>query len=157
MRITVLTVADCPNAQPALERVTAALDGRDARVELVEVTNETEAAQRGMHGSPTILINGTDVRAARRGAEPVVPPVPGRRRHCVRRAGRDRAASGPGRCDRARTGGRRVAVPPNLVNIRPHARAQLLLKAADKRCRVTRRPAPSPEARGEGLSLMRPR
>lgn len=60
MRITVLTVADCPNAQPALERVTAALDGRDARVELVEVTNETEAAQRGMHGSPTILINGTD-------------------------------------------------------------------------------------------------
>ncbi len=60
MRITVLTVVDCPNARPALERVTAALDGRDAEVELVEVADEAEAARRGMYGSPTILIDGTD-------------------------------------------------------------------------------------------------
>jgi hypothetical protein len=60
MRITVLTVADCPNAQPALERVTAASAGRDAEVELVEVADENEAARLGMCGSPTILIDGTD-------------------------------------------------------------------------------------------------
>ncbi|MFD3944302.1 alkylmercury lyase family protein [Streptomyces sp. NPDC058579] len=60
MRITVLTVADCPNAQPALERVTAALDGRQAQVELVEVADEAEASRLGMCGSPTILIDGTD-------------------------------------------------------------------------------------------------
>ncbi|MFJ1551756.1 organomercurial lyase [Streptomyces sp. NPDC088246] len=60
MRITVLTVADCPNVQPALERVTAALDGRQAQVELVEVADEGEAARLGMYGSPTVLIDGTD-------------------------------------------------------------------------------------------------
>ncbi|MFD7124184.1 MULTISPECIES: alkylmercury lyase family protein [Streptomyces] len=60
MRITVLTVADCPNARPALERVTAALDGRQAQVELVEVADESDAARLGMSGSPTILIDGTD-------------------------------------------------------------------------------------------------
>ncbi|MFG2563647.1 hypothetical protein [Streptomyces sp. NPDC048496] len=56
-------MADCPNAQPALERVTAALAGRDAEVELVEVADETEAARLGMYGSPTILIDGTDLFA----------------------------------------------------------------------------------------------
>ncbi|MCM1951147.1 alkylmercury lyase family protein [Streptomyces sp. G2] len=60
MQVTVLTVADCPNARPALERVTAALDGRPAQVELVEVADEAEAALLGMYGSPTILIDGTD-------------------------------------------------------------------------------------------------
>ncbi|MFD5494067.1 hypothetical protein ACTWJ9_28690 [Streptomyces sp. GDS52] len=60
MRITVLTVADCPNARPALERVTAALDGRAARMELLEVSDEAEAARLGMYGSPTILVDGTD-------------------------------------------------------------------------------------------------
>ncbi|MCX5345084.1 hypothetical protein [Streptomyces atratus] len=60
MRIMVLTVADCPNARPALQRVTAALDGREAQVELIEVTEEAEAARLGMYGSPTILIDGTD-------------------------------------------------------------------------------------------------
>ncbi len=60
MRITVLTVADCPNAQPALERITAVLDGLDTELELVEVASETEAARRGMYGSPTILIDGND-------------------------------------------------------------------------------------------------
>ncbi|MFJ9447824.1 alkylmercury lyase family protein [Kitasatospora sp. NPDC101235] len=53
-------VADCPNARPALERVTAALGGRDAEVELVEVRDEAEAVHWGMHGSPTILVDGAD-------------------------------------------------------------------------------------------------
>ncbi|MGW1544427.1 organomercurial lyase [Streptomyces sp. NPDC002309] len=60
MHVTVLRVADCPNARPALERVAAALGGRQAQVELVEVADEAEAARLGMYGSPTILIDGTD-------------------------------------------------------------------------------------------------
>ncbi|MEV5877318.1 alkylmercury lyase family protein [Streptomyces sp. NPDC052101] len=60
MRITVLAVTDCPNARPVLERVTTALDGREAEIELIEVADETGAARLGMYGSPTILIDGTD-------------------------------------------------------------------------------------------------
>ncbi len=50
MRITVLAVPDCPNAPVAIERITAALAGRPASVELVEVAGETEAARLGMTG-----------------------------------------------------------------------------------------------------------
>lgn len=59
-RITVLTVPDCPNAPLALERITTALDGREAEVELVEVREEAEAARWGMTGSPTVLVDGAD-------------------------------------------------------------------------------------------------
>lgn len=60
MRITVLTVPECPNAPLALARVTAALTGRAAEVELVEVHDQEQAAARGMNGSPTILLDGVD-------------------------------------------------------------------------------------------------
>jgi hypothetical protein len=60
MRITVLTVADCPNGPVAHERIAAALDGRAAEVELVEVGEEADAARWGMTGSPTILLDGVD-------------------------------------------------------------------------------------------------
>jgi hypothetical protein len=60
MRITVLTVPDCPNAPVAQERIAAALDGRAADVELVEVREEAEAARWGMTGSPTVLLDGVD-------------------------------------------------------------------------------------------------
>jgi hypothetical protein len=60
MRITVLAVPDCPNAPVAVGRITAALAGRPASVELVEVTGEAEAARLGMTGSPTILLDGVD-------------------------------------------------------------------------------------------------
>src|SRR5437868_7363378 len=60
MRITVLTVPDCPNTPVALERIAAALDGRVAEVELVEVREEADAERWGMTGSPTVLIDGTD-------------------------------------------------------------------------------------------------
>jgi hypothetical protein len=60
MRITVLSVPDCPNASVAAERITAALAGRPAAVELVEVTGEAQAARLGMTGSPTILLDGVD-------------------------------------------------------------------------------------------------
>lgn len=105
MRITLLTVADCPNAQPALERVTAAVEGRGAEVELVEVGDETEAARRGMYGSPTILINGIDPFAPPgaeaslscrlyRDADGTVSGVPGLA--ALRRAITGAAASGQG-------------------------------------------------------------
>ncbi|MZD04472.1 alkylmercury lyase [Streptomyces sp. SID5785] len=60
MRITVLTVPDCPNAPVAADRVRTALAGRAATVDYVEVTEEAEAARWGMTGSPTVLVNGTD-------------------------------------------------------------------------------------------------
>ena len=60
MRITVLAVPDCPNAPVAVGRIRAALAGRPASVELVEVTGEAEAARLGMTGSPTILLDGVD-------------------------------------------------------------------------------------------------
>lgn len=60
MRIRVLVVPGCPNAGPAVERVTTALAGRAAEVELIEVRDRAEAAAYGMNGSPTILLDGVD-------------------------------------------------------------------------------------------------
>src|SRR5258708_22930332 len=85
MRITVLTVPDCPNTPAAIERITAALAGRPASVELVEVTGETEAARLGMTGSPPILPDGGDPFAEARAVpgpscpvhpRPSRPPAP---------------------------------------------------------------------------------
>ncbi|MFE7113156.1 organomercurial lyase [Streptomyces sp. NPDC057575] len=71
MRITVLTVPECPNAPLAVERVTAALAGRDAEVEMVEVRDQEQAAAYGMNGSPTVLLDGVDPFALE-GAAPSV-------------------------------------------------------------------------------------
>lgn len=71
MRITVLTIPECPNAPLAQERVTAALDGRAAEVQLVEVRDQAEAARWGMTGSPTVLLDGVDP-FANAGSEPSV-------------------------------------------------------------------------------------
>jgi Alkylmercury lyase len=60
MRIMVLVVPDCPNAPVAVGRIAAALAGRPVSVELVEVSEEAEAARLGMTGSPTILLDGVD-------------------------------------------------------------------------------------------------
>ncbi|MGW5063295.1 organomercurial lyase [Streptomyces sp. NPDC004096] len=60
MRITVLTVPDCPNAPVVEERIARALDGRSADMELIEVADQAQAARHGMTGSPTVLINGVD-------------------------------------------------------------------------------------------------
>ncbi|MER8046563.1 alkylmercury lyase family protein [Streptomyces sp. NPDC094032] len=71
MRITVLTVPDCPNGPVVRERITVALGGRAAEVVLVEVTEQADAERTGMTGSPTVLIDGADP-FARAGAEPSV-------------------------------------------------------------------------------------
>ncbi|WP_314241770.1 hypothetical protein [Streptomyces sp. DSM 40907] len=60
LRITILTVPDCPNVPVVRDRLTAALDGRAAGIELVEVSEEADAARWGMTGSPTVLLDGID-------------------------------------------------------------------------------------------------
>ena len=61
MELTLLTVPDCPSAAAFEERLAAALAGHPgAVVRRREVADEREAADAGMHGSPTLLIDGVD-------------------------------------------------------------------------------------------------
>ena len=65
MKLTLLTVPGCPHAAVFEERLAAALAGYpDAVVRRREVADERQAAEAGMHGSPTLLINGVDPFAA---------------------------------------------------------------------------------------------
>jgi hypothetical protein len=61
MQLTLLTVPGCPHADAFGERLAAALAGRaDVVVRRREVADERQAAEAGMHGSPTLLIDGVD-------------------------------------------------------------------------------------------------
>ena len=62
MHIAILHVPDCPNLDLARSRVLAALDqtGVEASVRVVLVAGPTAADELGMHGSPTIAIDGHD-------------------------------------------------------------------------------------------------
>jgi hypothetical protein len=61
MELTMLTVPACPNTAAFEERLAAALAGRPGVVvHRREVRDERAAAQVGMLGSPTLLINGVD-------------------------------------------------------------------------------------------------
>lgn len=65
MELVLLTVPDCPNAAAFEERLTAALEGHHGVVVRRRVVgDEREAAEAGMHGSPTLLVDGTDPFAA---------------------------------------------------------------------------------------------
>jgi hypothetical protein len=65
MELTLLTVPACPHAAVFEERLAAALTGYpDTVVHRRQVTDEREAAEAGMHGSPTLLIDGMDPFAA---------------------------------------------------------------------------------------------
>jgi hypothetical protein len=65
MELTLLTVPACPNAAALEERLATALAGHpDAVVHRREIADEREAAQAGMHGSPTLLVDGVDPFAA---------------------------------------------------------------------------------------------
>jgi hypothetical protein len=72
MRVMVLAVPDCPNAVLLAERLAQVLDGRgDVSVTHQVIGDEQEAARHGMHGSPTMLVDGTDP-FAERGQSPSV-------------------------------------------------------------------------------------
>jgi hypothetical protein len=61
MELTLLTVPDCPNAAAFEERLAAALAGRTGVVvRRHEIIDDRAAAEAGMHGSPTLLIDGVD-------------------------------------------------------------------------------------------------
>jgi hypothetical protein len=61
MDLTVLAVPDCPNVMLLEERLAQVLEGRrDVTVSRQVIADEDEAASRGMHGSPTILVDGID-------------------------------------------------------------------------------------------------
>ena len=65
MRIELLTVTDCPNSAVIEQRLAAALAGRDdVTVDRRVIDTVAEAEQHGMHGSPTLLIDGRDPFAA---------------------------------------------------------------------------------------------
>ncbi|MBH1938033.1 hypothetical protein I5Q34_27835 [Streptomyces sp. AV19] len=64
MDLVVLAVPDCPNAAVLLERLEQVLPDDAAPAEVCVITNEEEADRCGMHGSPTLLIDGTDPFAA---------------------------------------------------------------------------------------------
>src|SRR5215467_4326428 len=65
MELTLLTVPDCPNAAAFERRLAAALASHPgAAVRRRVITSEFEAAEAGMRGSPTLLIDGTDPFAA---------------------------------------------------------------------------------------------
>jgi hypothetical protein len=59
VELTLRTVPDCPNAATFADRLATAL-----AVIRCEISDEHTAAQAGMHGSPTLLINGADPVAA---------------------------------------------------------------------------------------------
>ena len=65
MLVQVLTVLDCPNGPIVDERLAIVLAGRsDVTVQHQVVNTAAEAEQVGMHGSPTVLVDGRDPFAA---------------------------------------------------------------------------------------------
>ena len=61
MHLTVLAVAECPNAPVLRDRLAAVVNGRaGVSVSHHVICDEGEAARRGMHGSPTLLVDGVD-------------------------------------------------------------------------------------------------
>lgn len=61
MYLTVLAVPDCPNVAVLNDRLTAVLhDGAGFSVSHEVISDQGEAERWGMHGSPTLLVDGTD-------------------------------------------------------------------------------------------------
>jgi len=61
MELTVLAVPGCPHAPVLERRLAAVLAGRPpVTVTRQLITGAAEAAEWGMHGSPTLLVNGHD-------------------------------------------------------------------------------------------------
>lgn len=61
MELRVLAVPNCPNVDLLLERLQQVLPDPDASVPVRVVTDEAEAERLGLHGSPTLLVDGVDL------------------------------------------------------------------------------------------------
>lgn len=63
MKVELLSVPGCPNVDVTCQRVleAAARAGVDVDLIAVEVATLEQARQRGMRGSPTVLVDGRDV------------------------------------------------------------------------------------------------
>lgn len=66
MDVELLYVEGCPNVELARARLTEAADRAGVQANISEhlVTDEVEAVETGMRGSPTIRIGGRDLAAA---------------------------------------------------------------------------------------------
>ncbi|MEV6815387.1 thioredoxin family protein [Micromonospora sp. NPDC051296] len=61
MLVTLLSVPGCPHASVLSHRLDEAVAGRTDVTVIHQVVREPDEADRaGMHGSPTILVDGTD-------------------------------------------------------------------------------------------------
>ena len=65
MKIEVISIPDCPNHRPTVDRVRALLstEGVFADVKEVLVNSNSEARALRFIGSPTVRVNGKDVEA----------------------------------------------------------------------------------------------
>jgi len=125
MELTLLTVPACPNAAALEERLAAALAGHpDTVLHRREITDEREAAQAGMHGSPTLLIDGVDPFAPRRASHRACPAGSTRTRPGgPKERPRGGAVAGTGTRQRARlTSGRPGSQDRPADRARPPAR-----------------------------------
>lgn len=60
MRLQILFRPDCSHGELLRDRCAEALEINPTDIEMVHVQTEDEATERGMHGSPTLLVDGTD-------------------------------------------------------------------------------------------------
>ena len=61
MELTVLAVPDCPNLTLLEQRLAQVTEGRrDLTITRQVITDQDQAARWQMHGSPTLLVDGTD-------------------------------------------------------------------------------------------------
>jgi hypothetical protein len=68
--VTVLAIPGCPGAALLEERLAAAVRGLPGvRITRRVITSQAQAAEAGMHGSPTLLVDGADP-FARPGQQP---------------------------------------------------------------------------------------
>ncbi|HEY7279103.1 MAG TPA: hypothetical protein VH594_24260 [Trebonia sp.] len=64
MELTLLTIPGCPHREAFEQRLAQALAGRAVTIVRHEVNDAAQARRLGLHGSPTLLIDGTDPFAA---------------------------------------------------------------------------------------------
>lgn len=137
MKLTVLTVPDCPNGPLLDQRLAEVLADRPGvPVTRHVITDERTAAEAGMHGSPTLLIDGTDPFAGQATpGEHVLPPLPRHRWTRLRRALDGRSAAGPRLRRDADGAAGGPARPRRDLFLPPHASSAVRPRTGSRRSR----------------------